>query len=143
MTRPFEIPGRTDVEAMMRLALPIVVVQVGMMLIGVVDTMVVGHLSSEALAAVALGHVAVMTVSSFGIGMLLALDPLVAQAVGAGDEIAVRLSVQRGMVIAIGLMVPSTLLLMPVESALSFFRQPPETVPTAMATTVSRPPLTV
>ena len=48
---------------MMRLALPVVVVQVGMMLLGVVDTMVVGHLSSQALAAVALGHVTIVTVS--------------------------------------------------------------------------------
>jgi MATE family multidrug resistance protein len=118
---------------MMRLALPVVVVQVGMMLIGVVDTMVVGRLSSEALAAVALGHVAVVAVSSFGVGMLLALDPLVAQAVGAGDEVVVRRSVQRGMVLAIGLMVPTTLLLMPVETVLTILRQPPETVPIAAA----------
>ena len=99
----------------MRLALPVVVVQVGMMLLGVVDTMVVGHLSSEALAAVALGHVAIIAVSSFGIGMLLALDPLVAQAVGAGDTVAVRRSVQRGMVLAIGLMVPTTLLFLDAD----------------------------
>ncbi|MBD3855216.1 MAG: MATE family efflux transporter, partial [Acidobacteria bacterium] len=85
MTHPFELPTRRDLDAMMRLALPVVVVQVGMMLIGVVDTMVVGRLSSEALAAVALGHVMLMAVYSFGIGLLLALDPLVSQAVGAGD----------------------------------------------------------
>jgi len=117
----------------MRLALPVVVVQVGMMLIGVVDTMVVGRLSSEALAAVALGHVMLMAVYSFGIGLLLALDPLVAQAVGAGDEVAVRRSVQRGMILAVALMVPTTLILMPVETALTILRQPPETVPLAAA----------
>ena len=133
MTHPFELPRRRDLEAMMRLALPVVVAQVGMMLLGVVDTMVVGHLSSEALAAVALGHVAIIAVSSFGIGLLLALDPLVAQAVGAGDTVAIRRSVQRGMVLAIGLMVPSTLLLMPIETVLTVLRQPPETVPIAAA----------
>jgi MATE family multidrug resistance protein len=118
---------------MLRLAVPVVVVQVGMMLLGVVDTMVVGRLSSEALAAVALGHVAIVAVSSFGIGMLLALDPLVAQAVGAGDTVAVRRSVQRGLLIAIGLMVPSILLLLPGEAILTFFHQPPEVVPVAAA----------
>jgi MATE family multidrug resistance protein len=118
---------------MLRLALPVVVVQVGMMLLGVVDTMVVGRLSSEALAAVALGHVAIVAISSFGIGMLLALDPLVAQAVGAGDTVAVRRSVQRGMILALGLMVPTTLLLLPAESVLTLLRQPPETVPIAAA----------
>ena len=133
MTHPFKLPHRDDLEAMLRLAVPVVVVQVGMMLLGVVDTMVVGRLSSEALAAVALGHVAIIAVSSFGIGMLLALDPLVAQAVGAGDTVAVRRSVQRGLLIAIGLMVPSILLLLPGEAILTFFHQPPEVVPVAAA----------
>ena len=118
---------------MLRLALPVVVVQVGMMLLGVVDTMVVGHLSSQALAAVALGHVTVIAVSSFGMGLLLALDPLVSQAVGAGDQVAVRRSVQRGLVLAVALMVPSTLLLLPGEWVLTAFRQPPETIPLAAA----------
>lgn len=131
MTHPFKLPHRDDLQAMLRLAVPIVVVQVGMMLLGVVDTMVVGRLSSEALAAVALGHVMIVAVSSFGIGMLLALDPLVAQAVGAGDATAVRRSVQRGFLIALGLMVPSILLLLPSETVLGFFRQPSEIVPIA------------
>jgi MATE family multidrug resistance protein len=131
VTHPFKLPHRDDLEAMLRLAVPVVVVQVGMMLLGVVDTMVVGRLSSEALAAVALGHVMIVAVSSFGIGMLLALDPLVAQAVGAGDTVTVRRSVQRGLLIALGLMVPSILLLLPSEAILTFFRQPPEIVPVA------------
>jgi len=131
VTRPFRLPHRDDLAAMLQLAAPIVVVQVGMMLLGVVDTMVVGRLSSEALAAVALGHVSIVAVSSFGIGMLLALDPLVAQAVGAGDAVAVRRSMQRGLLIAFGLMAPSILLLLPAEPILAFFRQPAEIVPVA------------
>ena len=133
MTSPFEKPHREDLEAMLRLALPVVVVQVGMMLLGVVDTMVVGRLSSEALAAVALGHVMVVAVSSFGVGLLLALDPLVAQAVGANDAVAARRAVQRGLLMAFALMVPTTLLLLPGETALTLLRQPPETVPIAAA----------
>ena len=78
MTFPF--PYRSDLEAMLRLALPVVVVQVGMMLLGVVNTMVVGRLSFEALAAVALGHVTVVAVVVRG-RAAAGLDPLVAQAV--------------------------------------------------------------
>jgi MATE family multidrug resistance protein len=131
MTLPF--PSRADITAMLRLAVPVVVVQVGMMLLGVVDTMVVGRLSSEALAAVALGHVVIVAVSSFGIGMLLALDPLVSQAVGGGDPVAVRRSVQRGLLVAALLMIPSTLALLPAEWLLRVLRQPPEIVPIAAA----------
>ena len=133
MTYPFEKPHREDIQAMLRLALPVVVVQVGMMLLGVVDTMVVGRLSSEALAAVALGHVTVVAVSSFGVGLLLALDPLVAQAVGANDAVAARRAVQRGLLIAVAMMIPTTLLLLPCETAFKLFRQPPETIPLAAA----------
>jgi MATE family multidrug resistance protein len=106
---------------------------VGMMLLGVVDTMVVGHLSPRALAAVALGHVVIIAVSSFGMGLLLALDPLVSQAVGAGDPAAIRRSVQRGLILAVALMAPTTVLLLPSESILRAFGQPPETVPLAAA----------
>ena len=133
MTLPFEKPHRADLEEMARLAIPVVVVQVGMMLFGVVDTMVVGRLSSEALAAVALGHVAVIAVSSFGVGLLLGIDPLLNQALGARDRDAFRRSVQRGFVLAGALMIPSTILLLPTAAILSALGQPPETVPLAAA----------
>ncbi|HSL17535.1 MAG TPA: MATE family efflux transporter [Methylomirabilota bacterium] len=133
MTRPFEKPQRTDLEAMIRLAVPVVIVQVGMMLFGVVDTMVVGRLSSQALAAVALGHIAVITVSSFGVGVLLGLDPLLNQALGARDQTSFRRSVQRGFAISAALMIPSAVILVPIGPILSLLGQPPEIVPLAAA----------
>jgi MATE family multidrug resistance protein len=133
MTLPFEKPTRADIVEMTRLAIPVVVVQVGMMLFGVVDTMVVGRLSSQALAAVALGHVAVITISSFGIGVLLGLDPLLNQALGARDRNAFRRSVQRGFVLAAVLMIPSIAFLIPIGAILALLGQPPETVPLAAA----------
>jgi len=133
MVLPFEKPRRSDIEAMVRLAIPVVVVQVGMMLFGVVDTMVVGRLSSQALASVALGHVAVITISSFGIGVLLGIDPLLNQALGARDRNAFRRSVQRGFILSAALMIPSTLFLLPIGAVLALLGQPPETVPLAAA----------
>ena len=51
---------------------------------GVVDTLFVGRLSARALASVALGNLYFFNVSIVGSGTLMALDPIVAQAVGAG-----------------------------------------------------------
>jgi MATE family multidrug resistance protein len=130
---PFEKPSRADIAKMTRLAIPVVVVQVGMMLFGVVDTMVVGRLSSQALAAVALGHVAVITISSFGVGVLLGIDPLLNQALGARDRNAFRRSVQRGFILAAVLMIPSILFLLPIGAILALLGQPAETVPLAAA----------
>jgi len=124
-------PRFDDLRAMVRLGLPMVVVQVGMMLLGVVDTMVVGRHSAEALAAVALGHVMIVSVSCFSLGVLMALDPLVSQAAGAGDTEGVRRAVQRGLVLAGLLMIPTSLILLPARPMLSWLEQPPETVPLA------------
>ncbi len=127
----FALPRRADLAAMLRLAVPVVVVQVGMMLMGVVDTMVVGRVSASALAAVALGHVTIMSVWAFGFGLLLAMDPLVAQAVGARDRLAVRRMVQRGLVLAVLVAIPTVLALIPVAPLYRAFSQPPEVVPVA------------
>jgi MATE family multidrug resistance protein len=117
---------------MLRLAVPVVVIQVGLMLMGVVDVMVVGRVSPEALAAVALGNLAVMAVTSFGLGTLLVVDPLVSQALGARDRLAVRRSVQRGLLMAVVITVPSVLVLLPVEPVLELLRQPADIIPIAV-----------
>ena len=80
---------RTEATSLWTLAVPVVVVQIGMMAMGVVDTMMVGRVSAQALAAVALGNL-YSSPLDLRVGFLLALDPLVAQAVGAGDDLAVR-----------------------------------------------------
>ena len=38
--------------------------------------------------------------SIFGMGVLFALDPIIAQALGARDELAVRRGLQRGLVLS-------------------------------------------
>lgn len=127
----FARPTHDDLTAMASLAVPVVVVQVGLMLMGVVDTIVVGHLSGEALAAVALGNLYVITAVVFGLGVLIGLDPLVAQAVGAGDLAAVRLAVQRGLLLAVVLSLPSATLLLLAEPVLLLLGQPTAIVPVA------------
>lgn len=116
---------------MLRLAIPLVVAQIGMMAMGVVDTVMVGRVSAPALAAVALGNVYMFAMSSFGMGTLMALDPVVAQAVGARDELGIRRGLQRGILLAVALAVPSSLLLLPAEPLLKLLHQQPEVVPDA------------
>ena len=76
-------PTRADLDALLRLATPLVLIQVGAMLMGVVDTIMVGRVSAQALAAVALGNLYYFVLSIFGMGVLMALDPIIAQALGA------------------------------------------------------------
>ena len=116
---------------MARLALPIAVVQVGTMTMGVVDTIMVGRISAVDLAAVALGHIHYFSVTIFGLGILLALDPILAQGIGAGDGEAVARGVQRGGILAVIIGTISALLLLPGAPILTFFRQPEDVVPIA------------
>lgn len=124
-------PRRVDVDALLRLAIPVVTVQVGMMLMGTVDTIMVGRVSAEALAAVALGNV----YSSFGIffatGVLMAIDPVVAQAVGAGDRRGAALGVQRALVLAVLLALPVTVVHFFAGAVLTLVRQPADVIPLA------------
>jgi MATE family multidrug resistance protein len=127
------LPRREDLRAMLRLAGPVVAIQVGMMLMGVVDTIMVGHLSAVALAAVALGNLYFFGLGVFGMGTLMVLDPVVAQAVGARDDTAVARGIQRGVIIALLIGVPATLLLLPAEQFMTLARQPGDVIPYAAA----------
>jgi MATE family multidrug resistance protein len=77
------LPRRDHLRATVRLALPVVVIQVGMMAMGVVDTIMVGHLSPQALAAVALGNLYFFAAI---FPWTLRCSSVVAQAVGARDS---------------------------------------------------------
>ena len=112
------LPTPQEFRALSRLAVPVVVVQLGLMLMGVVDTVMVGRLSAEALGAVALGNLFFFTAAVIGWGTLMALDPVVAQAVGARDEPAIARGLQRGIILAGVVAIPTMLALLPVAPAL-------------------------
>lgn len=123
----------SELRATIRLAVPVVFVQVGFMAMGVVDTLMVGRVSARVLAAVALGNLYYFNVTIFGAGTLMALDPIVAQAIGAGDTDGVSRAVQRGLLIAFVLSMATALLLEPATPILYSLRQPAEIVPDAAA----------
>jgi MATE family multidrug resistance protein len=108
-----------------------VTVQVGMMLMGVADTMMVGRVSPADLAAVALGNLYFMSLGIFAMGVLFGLDPVISQAVGADDGEGVARGIQRGMMMAIGLATVAIMLMLPAGSVLTAFRQPADVVPIA------------
>lgn len=120
-----------DLRDVARLAFPIVGVQVGLMAMGVVDTMIVGHVSAAALAGVAIGNLYFFMVMVFGMGLLFALDPLVAQGLGAGDRQQVTLAIQRSLLIAAGMSVVAAVLYIPAGPVLGWLDQPKEVVPIA------------
>lgn len=92
-------PTRADFRSLAQLAIPVTLVQVGLMAMGVVDTMIVGRISAAALAGVAVGTVYVFAFGSLGMGLLLAVEPVMAQAIGAREPDGVARAFQRGLVL--------------------------------------------
>lgn len=67
----------------------------------VVDMAVVGRLGGRELAAAGLANAVFFGVSVFGLGLMLGVDPLISQAVGAGDLAAARRILWQGVWLAL------------------------------------------
>jgi len=124
-------PTRADFRALLELAVPLAAVQVGLMLMGLVDAAMVGRLSADALGAVAVANVWFFAITTIAIGCSLALDPIISQAKGAGDETGIALGLQRGLLVAAGLCLPTVLGLAAGEPVLKAAGQTPTLVPLA------------
>jgi len=90
---------------MTRLATPIVLTELGWMGMGIVDTMMVGRVGADAIAAVGLGVMMFYGVAVCASGVLLGMDTLVSQAFGAGSRQDCRRWLVNGIWVAI-LLVP-------------------------------------
>ncbi|MGQ0551789.1 MAG: MATE family efflux transporter [Planctomycetota bacterium] len=125
---------RGEALAQARLALPVVFVQVGMMTMNVVDGLMVGRLPGDTagpIAAVAIGGLFTWMLIGFSMGVILAVDPLVNQALGAGDRVGEARAVQRGLLLAGLLSVPVGLIILLAEPVLRWAGQPESIVPVA------------
>jgi MATE family multidrug resistance protein len=94
---------RAELAALVRLAVPLAIAQGGQALMGVVDTAVVGRAGAVPLAGTGLGNALFMALGVPAIGVMLGLDPLVAQAVGAGDRGRARHLFWQGAWLSLGL----------------------------------------
>jgi MATE family multidrug resistance protein len=96
---------RTQIRPVLTLALPLILAEVGWMAMGIVDTVMVGHMANPALtiSAAALGQVLYNTIA-FGIaGVLLGLDTLLSQSHGAGEFDEANRWLLHGLFLAAGL----------------------------------------
>jgi len=104
---------RAELGPTLRLALPLVLAELGWMSMAIVDTMMVGRLpnSAVAIAAVSLGGILVNVLAMFGGGLLIGLDTLVSQAFGSGQREDCHRSLLHGIYLSLVL---TPLLMMPV-----------------------------
>ncbi len=92
---------RRELAALLLLAIPTVLSELGWMAMSIVDTIMVGRLSPAAIGAVGISSAIFYTPALFGIGLLLGLDTLVAQAYGRGDYDECHRALAQGVYLAI------------------------------------------
>ena len=118
---------RRDVRETLVLAVPLVLTQLVQMSMSFLDVVMVGRLGTDALAAAVLGSTLYFTLVLVCMGVIVAVQPSVAQAVGAGDEAGAGRAARQGLWLAVLLGVPGVVLVGFAEPVLRATGQMPET----------------
>jgi MATE family multidrug resistance protein len=90
-----------EFRALSKLALPIAAAQAGQALMGLVDIAVVGRVGTEVLAPVSLANSIFFAVTVSASGLMMGIDPLMSQTVGAGNTSRARVLLWQGSYLAV------------------------------------------
>ena len=125
--------SRGDIRETVKLAYPVVIGQLGHMMMGVVDSMMVGRVGAVPLAAASLANALFFLILVFGIGISMALSPIIAMALGAGKDEECGIIFRQG--ILVHLMVSLVLLLLTFAGsyAINYLNQPEQVIGQAQA----------
>jgi MATE family multidrug resistance protein len=138
---------RAELKPMLALAFPVVLAEIGWSMMGLVDTLIVGPLGPAAIGAVGLGSIVFLAFGIFGMGLLLGLDTLVAQAYGAGRTDQCHHWLHQGVYLAVLVSVPLTAMIFAVTWSMGSWKLAPEVealaVPYLRTVALSVPPLLV
>lgn len=94
---------RREAAAQLGLAVPLAAQQLGLVLMGLVDTAMLGHYHPDAMAGAGVGNSLFFAVTCLGLGVLLGLDPLLTQALGVGERWRTPHLVRDGVAVAVRL----------------------------------------
>ncbi|MEZ5500882.1 MAG: MATE family efflux transporter [Steroidobacteraceae bacterium] len=94
------LPSDSNLRSILRYAWPILVNNLATIGVTTADTIMAGRLGANDLAAVAVGASYAMVVYIAGLGLLMALSPLVAHAYGAGEDLRAGALLRQGIWLA-------------------------------------------
>ncbi|WP_087025470.1 MATE family efflux transporter [Thaumasiovibrio subtropicus] len=98
-------------KKILKLSAPLFIAQVAQTSMGFVDTVMAGGVSATDMAAVAVATSIWLPTLLFGLGVLMALTPIIAQLNGAGKQQKIPFQVQQGVFLSLLLCIPLMLLL--------------------------------
>jgi MATE family multidrug resistance protein len=103
-------PLRDEIARLARLAVPVALANLGMMLMGYVDQALIGYYGTREYAALGIANPWIFGTIMFANGIVLGLDPIIARAHGAGDGERSARALQSGLVLAACLALPVAVL---------------------------------
>ena len=120
-------PWRAELRATVTLALPLIGTQLAQIATMTTDVVLLGRLGADALAAGALGANVVYVLITFTLGVLMAVSPMVAQAMGRKLHAVrdARRSVRQGLWVAVAVGVPCMIVIWHTEALLLLLGQDP------------------
>lgn len=102
--------------------------QLGHVMMGVADNVMVGHLGATELAAAGLGNVAFNVFMLFGIGVSYAITPLIAEANGENDDNKISAILRHGLVVCVATSLVLCVIVYFGKEVLYHIEQPAEVV---------------
>jgi MATE family multidrug resistance protein len=121
-------PAVREFRSLFRLAVPLAVAQAGGPLMGLVDVAVLGRLGAREIAGSGLGNAVFFAFSILGMGMVMGVDPLISQAIGAGDRLRARRVMWQGMWLSLCVAGVLTVLLLAATFSLPLVGSKPELI---------------
>ena len=122
-----------ETKALLRLAIPLTLIQVAEGMVHFVDTVMMGWLGTANLAAGSLGAVIFWTLLSLFSGLLEMTGALAAEAYGAGDHRRIQIINAQALWLSLGVSLPTMVLLWHLNGILQLLGQEPDVVVQTMA----------
>lgn len=116
----------------LKIAYPVMLGQLGHVMVGLVDNLMIGQLGAAPLAAVSLGNALVFIAMSLGIGFSFAITPLIAEADGADDIEGGRSFFHHGLILSTLNGIFLFIILLIAKPLLYYLDQPEEVVELAV-----------
>lgn len=117
-----------EVREFVKLAVPLASAQVAQALVGFVDTLMMGHLGSESLAAGGLAASAFQFVLNTASGIVMSVSPLVAQAYGAGQKSQIEKIARQGLWLSLIIGIPIMFVISHLNLLMNHLGQSEQTV---------------
>ena len=114
----------TEVGEFLKLAVPLASAQVAQAAVGFVDTIMMGQLGAETLAAGGLASTTFQLLLNTASGLVMAVSPLVAEAYGSGQKARIEQIARQGLWLAFFLGVPLMFAIGHLDAVLLLLRQP-------------------